>query len=141
MKEMAQVAFASLEIPTPEMPTATQPHAALPWSGIRALMLAVLEDAIHNLRSPERIARAEAEQWITSGERRYAFSFAVICETLNLEPSAVRRSVIGLLEKKRGRGRLMTRSRPNVRPAGTLQLARAGRQSAGRRDRRGRFSC
>ena len=141
MKEMAQVAFASLEIPTTEMPTATQTHAAPPWSGIRALMLAVLEDAIHNLQSSEGLVRAEAEQWITSAERRYVFSFAVICETLNLEPSAVRRSVIGLLEKKPGRGRLMRRSRPNVRPAGTMQLARAGRQLARRRDRGGRFSC
>jgi hypothetical protein len=135
------VAFASLEIPTTQIPTTTQTHAAPPWSGIRALMLAVLEDAIHSLRSSEWLVRAEAEQWITSGERRYVFSFAVICETLDLEPSAVRRSVIGLLDKKRRSGRLMRRSRPNVRRAGAIQLARAGRQSAGRKDRRGRFCC
>jgi hypothetical protein len=99
MKEMAQVAFASLDVPTTESPTTTPPHAALPWSGIRALMLAVLENAVHNLKSRKSIVRAEAEHWITSRERRYVFSFAVICETLGLEPSAVRRSVIGLVDK------------------------------------------
>jgi hypothetical protein len=121
MKEIAQVAFSSVEIPT-----TTQTHATPPWSGIRALMLAVLEDAIHSLRSSQWLVRAQAEQWITSGERRYVFSFAVICETLNLEPSAVRRSVIGLLDKRTTRGRLLKRSRPNVRRAGAIQLARAG---------------
>ena len=83
-------------------------------------MLAVLEDAIHSLRSSEWRVRTEAELWITSAERRYVFSFAVICETLNLEPSAVRRSVIGLLEKTERSGRLMKRSRPNVRHAGAI---------------------
>jgi hypothetical protein len=141
MKQMAQVAFASLDVPTTESPTTTQPHAAVPWSGIRALMLAVLEDAIHNLRSSDSLVRAEAEQWITSGQRRYVFSFAVICETLNLEPSAVRRSVIRLLDATRSNGRLLPRSRPNVRRTGAMQPARAARQSAGRRDRRGRFCC
>ncbi len=121
MKEIGQVAFASLEIPTTEIPTTTQTHAAPPWSGTQALMLAVLEDAIHNLRSAERPVRAEAEQWITSRERRYVFSFAVICETLNLDPSAARRSVIGLLDKKPTGRCLLKRSRPNVRHSGALQ--------------------
>ena len=115
MKEMAQVTFASLEIPTTEIPTTTQAHAAPPWSGIRALMLAVLEEAIHSLRSPDSLARAQAELWMTSRERRYIFSFAAICEALGFEPSAVRRSVIGLLDKKPTGRLLLKRSRPNVR--------------------------
>jgi hypothetical protein len=122
MKEMAQVAFASLEIPTTEIPTTTQTHPAPPGSGIRALMLAMLEEAIHSMRSPDSRARAEAELWMTSREHRYVFSFAVICEALGLEPSAVRRSVIGLLDKKATRGRLLERSRPNVRHTGALHL-------------------
>jgi hypothetical protein len=130
MKEMAQVAFASLDVPTTESPTTTQPHAALPWSGIRALMLAVLENAVHSLKSSKSIVRAEAEHWITSRERRYVFSFAVICETLGLEPSAVRRSVIGLVDKTPTRRRILRRSRPNVRHSGALQLARARHHSA-----------
>ena len=130
MKEMAQVAFASLEIPTTEIPTTTQTHAAPPWSGIRALMLAVLEDALHSLRSAEGLVRGEAERWITSGERRYVFSFAVICEALGLEPSAVRRSVIGLLDKKPTGRCLLKRSRPNVRHTGALQLASSSPRGA-----------
>ncbi|MGD0948079.1 MAG: hypothetical protein ABSA52_11670 [Candidatus Binatia bacterium] len=130
MKETAQVALASLEVPTTESPTTTQTHAALPQPGIRALMLAVLEDAIHNLRSSESIVRAEAEQWITSGERRYVFSFAVICETLGLEPSAVRRSVIELLDKEPTGCRLPKRSRPNVRHSGVLHLGSSSPRGA-----------
>jgi hypothetical protein len=130
MKEMAQVAFASLEIPTTEIPRTTQTHAAPPWSGIRALMLAVLEDAIHSLRSPDSLARAEAELWMTSRERRYIFSFAVICEALGLEPSAVRRSVIGLLDKKPTGRCLLKRSRPNVCHSGALQFGSSSPRGA-----------
>jgi hypothetical protein len=97
-------------------------------------MLAVLENAVHNLKSSKSIVRAEAEHWITSRERRYVFSFAVICETLGLEPSAVRRSVIGLVDKTPTGRRLLKRSRPNVRHSGALQLARARHHSAQRRD-------
>ena len=130
MKEMAQVAFASLEIPTTEIPTTTQTHAAPPWSSIRALMLAVLEEAINSLRSPDSLARAEAELWMTSRERRYIFSFAVICEALDLEPSAVRRSVIGLLDKEPTDRRLLERSRPNVRHSGVLHLGSSSPRGA-----------
>ena len=117
MKEIADVSFASLQVSTLE-----QTNAAPPWSGIRALMLAVLEEAINSLRSPDSLARAEAELWMTSRKRRYIFSFAAICEALGLEPSAVRRSVIGLLDKKPTGPRLLKRSRPNVRHSGALQL-------------------
>ena len=130
MKEMAQVAFASLEIPTTEIPTTTQTHAAPPWSSIRALMLAVLEEAINSLRSPDSLARTQAELWMTSRERRYIFSFAVICEALDLEPSAVRRSVIGLLDKEPTDRRLLERSRPNVRHSGVLHLGSSSPRGA-----------
>jgi hypothetical protein len=115
MKEMAQVTFASLEIPTTEIPTTTQAHAAPPWSGTRALMLAVLEEAIHSMRSADPRARAQAELWMTSRERRYIFSFAAICEAFGFEPSAVRRSVVGLLDKKPTGRLFFKRCRPNVR--------------------------
>jgi len=120
MKEMAEVSSASLQVSTLE-----QTIAAPPWGGIRALMLAVLEEAIHSLRVPDSVARAEAELWMGSQERRYVFSFAVICETLGLDPSAARRSVMGLLDKKATRGRLLRRSRPNARHNGSIRLASA----------------
>ena len=63
MKETAAVSLASCAIPTTK---ATD--GALPWSGIRALMLAVLEEAIHTLRSPDALAHAKAELWMTSRE-------------------------------------------------------------------------
>ena len=97
-----------------------QTLAAQPSSGIRALMLAVLDDAMHSLSSSETLVRAAAELWITSPDRRYVFSFVVICETLELVPSAVRRSVLALLDQKRTPGRLLRRSRPNVRHRGRI---------------------
>lgn len=120
MKELAAVSLASCEIPITK---AT--HGVLPWSGIRALMLAVLEEAIHSLRSPDSLAHAEAELWMTSRDRRYVFSFVVVCEGLGLEPSAVRRSVIGLLDKTPTGRRLLPRTRPNVRHGGVIRLSSA----------------
>ena len=58
--------------------------------GIKALMVAVLDDAIVlYLGRPGRL-RDEAEAWIMSSTRRSPFAFAVICDSLLLEPSAVR---------------------------------------------------
>jgi len=131
MEETAALSLAPWEIPTN---TETQPVPI--WSGVRALMLAVLDDAINSLSSSEGLIRAEAEIWIASGEGRYVFSFLVICETLELEPSVVRQSVMDLLGRKRKRGRLLARTRPNVRHKGTLQLATGNHRSRRVRDRR-----
>jgi hypothetical protein len=85
-------------------------------------MVAVLDEAIQSLRSSESPVRDAAQRWITSGERQYIFSFAVICETLDFEPIAVRGAVMGLLDKKRGSRRLIGRSRSNVRHTGAMHL-------------------
>lgn len=105
--------------------TTDEAGAVLPSSGIRALMLAVLDDAIHSLSSPQRLVRAEAEHWMISPTRGHLFSFVVICEELDLEPRAVRRSVKDLLAKRQTPGRLLKRSRPNIRHRGPIQLATA----------------
>lgn len=110
--------------------TPAETDAGPPWSGTRALMLAVLEEAIQSSGSSVGHVRAAAERWIMSRERRYVFSFVVICETLNLEPSAVRRSIIRLLNKKRAGRRVVPRSRPYVRRAGMIQLGPAHRSAA-----------
>jgi hypothetical protein len=117
MKEMAHAPLDPMEIPTTAEAQPTSPD-----SGVRTLMLAVLEEALQSLRASDSLVRTEAEQWMMSGEQRYVFSFAVICETLNLEPSAVRRSIIGLLEKKQTRGRLVERTRPYVWQSGAIGL-------------------
>jgi hypothetical protein len=122
MNETAHVSAASLEF-------STETDAAAPGSGMRALMLAVLEDAIQHFGSSVGLQQAEAERWIMSPEHRYVFSFAVICETLNLEPSAVRRSLIRLQDKKPPGGRLLRRTRPTVRHNRLLQV-RSARRSA-----------
>lgn len=59
------------------------------YTGTKALMLAVLEDGIRTYCGPRGRARTEAEFWVDSN-RRAPFSFAVVCETLGLEPEAVR---------------------------------------------------
>jgi len=129
MQEMAALSLASWEIPT------TTETPAVPSPGVRGLMLAVLDDAINSLSAPEGLVRSDAELWINSGEGRYVFSFLVICETLELEPNVVRRSVMDLLGRKRTRRRLLTRTRPNVRHKGTLQLATGHRHSRRGRDK------
>ncbi len=85
-----------------------------PYTGTKALMLAVLEDAIRSYLSPEPRARAEAEGWVSSRQRHSVFSFVVVCETLGLEPKAVRAAL------RRLRAQQITpdhipRSRPNAR--------------------------
>src|SRR5262249_27012631 len=66
-----------------------------PYTGTKALMLAVLEDAIRSYLSPDQRARGEAESWVLSRQRRSVFSFVVVCETLGLEPKAVRAPLRG----------------------------------------------
>jgi hypothetical protein len=122
MKEMSHVSLASLEIPT-------QTDASANWSGIRALMLAALEDAIHELGSSVGHRRAAAERWFMSPECQYVFSFAMICETLDLEPSVVRRSLIRLLAKKPPGGRLLERIRRNVRHTEPIRLHASRRRA------------
>ena len=85
-----------------------------PYTGTKALMLAVLEDAIRSYLSSETRARSEAEGWVLSRQRRSVFSFVVVCETLGLEPKAVRAAL------RRLRAQQITpdhipRSRPNAR--------------------------
>jgi hypothetical protein len=110
---MSFTAFRSLS-------TEQQQTATSAWSGMRALMLAVLEDGINNLLSPDRRLRAEAECWLKSQESRYVFSFVVICETLDFDTVAVRRSVIRTQGTRQTPGRFLSRSRPNVRRRGRI---------------------
>lgn len=59
-------------------------------SGVKGLLYAVLEESIRCFLGSDARLRFEAEQWIESGDRRWAFSFVTVCEALGLEPSAVR---------------------------------------------------
>ena len=72
----------------------------------RALIVAILEDAVHNYRK-YREARdregkerfREAEEWLMEDGNDWIFSFDHVCEFLDLAPDYVRR---GLRETKEG---------------------------------------
>jgi len=98
------------------------------YTGTKALMVAMLEDAIECYVSPSARMRAEAEYWIESANRRLAFSFCVVCETLGLDPDAVRRVIQGLPRRNDTRRRALPRSRPNARRAGPAVADAALRQ-------------
>jgi hypothetical protein len=88
--------LAAMELPDPLVPDSVLPAQfqaagqATGARGERALMLAVLEDAIRCLQEhrrsvraqPRRLAR-EAEAWIRSDVER-PFSFVSVCDALNI---------------------------------------------------------
>lgn len=66
----------------------------------RALVLALLEDAIHcyrqHRRAHDRAGRqkfSEAERWIMRQGRDWVFTFDNVCELLGLDPQYVRRGL------------------------------------------------
>src|SRR5437762_12174316 len=68
-------------------------RAAQIYTGTKALMLAVLEDGINSYFYGKGRIRTEAEHWISTPRRHAPLSFAIIGETLGLEPPAVRAAV------------------------------------------------
>jgi hypothetical protein len=70
-------------------------------SGEKALMLAVLEDGIRcfqehlrNPRSNPRLLSQQAEAWIRAIDYDWPFSFVNVCETLGIDPSALRAALL-----------------------------------------------
>jgi|SRR5579862_3599906 len=80
------------------------------YTGTQALMVAVLQDGIRDYCGVGGRC-TEAEQWVRSN-RRGVFSFAVVCETLGLDPSAVR---LALVRLKKQSGLPPGRIRPNLK--------------------------
>jgi hypothetical protein len=77
-------------------------------SGERALMLAVLEDAIRCLESPRgRLAR-EALDWILANDDDWPFSFVRISEALGIDPRRLRAAIT----TRRGPYTLHLRAKP-----------------------------
>jgi hypothetical protein len=70
------------------------------WTGEQRLMAAVLEDAVA-VCSRANVPRAskarhvlrESLRWLRSNDRAWMFSFLRICETLDLDPAAIRRGI------------------------------------------------
>ncbi|HVN86698.1 MAG TPA: hypothetical protein VMW17_17835 [Candidatus Binatia bacterium] len=90
------------------------------FSGTKALMLAVLEDGIRSYLGSGSRAAQEAEHWVRSARRHSPFSFVVVCETLNLNPDAVRRVLARLRDQRLSPRQALPRARPNVRMTGRL---------------------
>jgi len=81
------------------------------YTGTQALMLAVLELGIRDYCAATGYEGTDADRWVRSN-RRGPFSFTVICESLGLDPSAVRQA---LLRLKNGSARPFDRVRPRSR--------------------------
>lgn len=94
------------------------------YTGTKALMLAILEDGIRSYLSPVGRVRSEAEYWVRAIRNRSPFSFHVVCETLGLEPGAVRVALDRLRARNVSPRRAIGRSRPNVRRTGRLVTRR-----------------
>src|SRR5687768_11716347 len=80
----------------------------------QALMLAVLRTAIEDFQDYinerngiEKTRFREAEEWILNTDSDWAFSFENICETLQLQPSSIRKR---LLSWKKAKGRHINRA-------------------------------
>lgn len=90
------------------------PAGNVPFTGVRRLMLAVLEDGIRCYFSRVPRIRAEAEVWVHSG-RRAAFSFDAICDLFGVEPDAARASLRRLRRHDERPSMLRVRHRGTVR--------------------------
>ena len=67
------------------------------WTGARRLMLGVLEDAIANWFHYRRASStrgkrlfSEVQEWVSSDDRSWLYSFANVCEHLDLDPDYLR---------------------------------------------------
>jgi hypothetical protein len=87
------------------------------FNGTKGLLLAVLEDGIRSYLSRVDEIRREAEYWVNSSRARSPFCFVVICETLGLEPAAVRQALERMRVQRVDPARTIGRTRPNVRRA------------------------
>jgi hypothetical protein len=96
------------------------------YTGTKALMLAILEDGIRSYLSPVGRIRNEAEYWVKCGRQRSPFCFTVVCETLGLEPDAVRTALERMRVRNISPRQALARSRPNVRRTGRIMGRRTG---------------
>jgi hypothetical protein len=67
------------------------------WNGERLLLLAVLENAVaefyrycHSHTRREKRLFREVEEWLSSGERNWLYSFESICLYLDFAPDTIR---------------------------------------------------
>ena len=122
MEESAMLAQTQPVSPRPDIDTLADifgPDTVLPeqivsgyrndsyLSGEKALMLAVLEDGIRcfqehlrNRRLKPHLLSVQAEEWMRAEDWDWPFSFNNVCETLGLDPEALRGTLFTWKEKK-----------------------------------------
>src|SRR5512139_930289 len=66
------------------------------YHGMKALMLAVLDNAIQHYCGSNSQMRTEAEHWFAVRNGGSPFSFKTVCEVLGLDPDAARRAIMEL---------------------------------------------
>ena len=95
------MAFSPSPDPPVERAWQSDPDAALlRGRGERALMCAVLEDAIRCLMGQgypghsRGLLAARARAWVAARDLRWPFSFECICDALGIESSALRRHLL-----------------------------------------------
>ena len=76
-------------------------NGSRPTNGENGLALAILQQAIDDLRAHRRSNRpehrriyAKAYRWVTSDDRSWLDSFASICELLDVTPEAMRSKLL-----------------------------------------------
>jgi len=106
------------------------PRGDSDFSPEKALMLAVLEDAIRCFQEYFRTTRArprmlsrQAERWIRTRDWNWPFSFNNVCEALSIDPDCMRDTLLRMKYE-----RLMTETRPRAstmspRPARIVRLS------------------
>ena len=104
------------------------------FNGVRALMLAVLEDAIRCYLEGRRMEEMEAEIWTLSRERSSPFAFEVVCETLGLDAAAVRGALRRMKNASESRPKFTRRLRGNARVPSQVCLRPRRRRSRERPD-------
>lgn len=68
---------------------------------LERLCLALLDDALNDLRRGGRARRREAEEWIRTEGVEWTFSFDSVCEVLKLDPRAARKAIFSRRVKRR----------------------------------------
>jgi hypothetical protein len=104
-------------------------------SGERALVLAVLVDAIRCLTGSARLGRNRAQiiletrEWVVSEDRQWPFSFENVCDALDLDAATLRTRLLRMAPPMRAEDheQLNRRPRPNrPREEDVIAAVRAG---------------
>jgi hypothetical protein len=109
------------------------PRGDSDFSPEKALMLAVLEDAIRCFQEYFRTTRArprmlsrQAERWIRTRDWNWPFSFNNVCDSLGIDPDCMRDALLRMKYE-----RLMDEQRRPGLPARTARIVRLNARAKG----------